>query len=231
MDTFDLRDIAQSNLHLYRQVASAGGPDDVALLAKCNEVACAIMGRDIRSTGKSLITHHVGTASVVLLATSDVRLAAAGMLHASFTHGIFEDGRKGATPAHVAWMRAVISEDIVDVVQRFGGYRTFRKDLMEGRMTPESAGVGLDILVLRLANQVDDALYSAAEIGGKAAYKDADIMGLVAETADAMDLPVIARAARAVQADNEACGNPGGLGPVKVVPFIARPKSWWKRGR
>lgn len=218
--TFDLSSVAQTNLRLYRQMSAAGASrGDLQQIVQCYTVACRILGGQFRSSGKTLVDHHVGTASLIYAQTSDVDLACLGVLHASFTHGVFPDGKRGLTPRHEAWLSAEVPDQVSSLVKDYGQYRSFRPDLAGGRVGEDPGPARPEVLVARLANQIDDAMDGADLIGGKQAYKVNDVLQAVEDASRARGLPVLAEAAHAVRTDEAAAQFADGLGPMKVTPF------------
>lgn len=218
--TFDLSAIAQTNLRLYRQMSATGASrEDIQKIAHCYTVACRILGGQFRSSGKTLVDHHVGTASLIYAQTRDVDQTCLGLLHASFTHGIFPDGIRGMTNRHEAWLRAEVPEPVATLVKDYGQYRSFRPDLAEGRVGEDPGPAHAAVLIARLANQIDDAMDGADLIGGKQAYKVNDVLQAVEDASRARGLTVLADAALAVRIDEAATRFSDGLGPMKVTPF------------
>ncbi|MBT5031559.1 MAG: HD domain-containing protein [Proteobacteria bacterium] len=86
----DLTHIAQTPLQLYNQLRLADYPEQELDEARsaCEFLNSLFAGR-YRATGKSLIEHCVGTASILETHGADAATVTAGLLHAVYSQGDF----------------------------------------------------------------------------------------------------------------------------------------------
>ena len=151
---------AQTNLQLYRQMESQGyTADDLVSLRKAHDLAMRLTAAAFRGSGKPLLAHLVGTASILVSQRQPVDIVAAGLLHAAYALGDFGDGRYGITAAKRERVRRAVGERVEDLVNR---YTTFDWNKRTIPMIRDRVG-GLsaferEVLVIRLANELEDHL-------------------------------------------------------------------------
>jgi (p)ppGpp synthase/HD superfamily hydrolase len=151
---------AQTNLQLYAQ-ARAEGYDEVAqeALVDAYTLAVRLFAGLHRASGKNFLAHLVGTASALVEARSRISVVAAGLLHAAYTHGEFGDGWRGMTVDKRARVAAVVGEECEGLIARYTDFRWRSEALSQLRETLAGfAGADRDVLLMRLANELDDHL-------------------------------------------------------------------------
>jgi (p)ppGpp synthase/HD superfamily hydrolase len=155
-----MRRYAQTNLELYAQLR-AEGYDQTAQesVARGYMLAAQLFAGLHRASGKVFVAHTVGTASVLVEARARLPIVLAGLIHAAYTHGEFGDGWRGVTAAKRAHLRTVVGDDAEDLVDRYSRFR-WRADALAGLKTalPGLDGANRDVVLMRLANELDDHL-------------------------------------------------------------------------
>src|SRR4051812_50130353 len=87
---------AQTNLQLYAQLRRAGAAEqDLALVRAGYDLAMHLCPASFRGSGKPLLAHLVGTASILAAMDQSARVVTAGGLHAGFFFGGFGGARGG----------------------------------------------------------------------------------------------------------------------------------------
>lgn len=151
---------AQTNLQLYNQMRRAGyGEPDLKAVHDAYELATRLFTGKFRGSGKPLICHLVGTASVLCALRADARLLAAAVLHAAYFFGEFGDGRGGMTPDRRALVREVVGAEAEDLLARYHmmDWRPSTANALSVRREALSPGER-DVLLIRLANELEDHL-------------------------------------------------------------------------
>ncbi len=151
---------AQTNIQLYNQMRARGYTTaDLAAVAKAYDFATKIFTAKFRASGKPLLAHLVGTASVLCALDAPATLLAAAVLHAAYIFGEFGDGREGVTPAKRAALREAVGEEIEDVVARYQAleWREGTAAAMNARADALSPS-DVQVLLVRLANELEDHL-------------------------------------------------------------------------
>jgi hypothetical protein len=155
-----LRETAQTNLDLYRQLHDRGwNRADLVLARDGYGLAMRLFSDRFRANGKPFVAHLVGTAS--LLATVGARppIVLAGLLHAAYENGVFADGVGGASDEHRRIVRDAIGHDAEALV---AAYRALK--WTPATIEPLLAGwenvsaVQKDVLLMRVANELEDHL-------------------------------------------------------------------------
>lgn len=154
------RDYAQTNLQLYTQLRSAGYSDpQLALVRRGYDLAMRLFSASFRGSGKPLLAHLVGTASILAAINRSETVVTAGLLHAAYALGDFGDGRFGITDAKRARVSDAVGTPVEDLVARYTLFDWNRNTIPAirervGTLTP----IERDVLVIRLANELEDHL-------------------------------------------------------------------------
>jgi (p)ppGpp synthase/HD superfamily hydrolase len=151
---------AQTNLQLFGQMRRAGyGDADLAAVRRAYDLAMRVFSSKYRGSGKPLLAHLVGTASVLVSLKAPVALVSAAVLHAAYIFGDFGDARGGATGAKRAALQEAAGADVERIISRYDALRWDSSSIAEihagiGSMAPGDR----DVLLLRLANELEDHL-------------------------------------------------------------------------
>ncbi len=151
---------AQTNLALYAQVR-AEGYDEAAqdAVLRAYTLAMQLFAGLHRASGKVFVAHLVGTASALVEAQARLPVVVAGLLHAAYTHGEFGDGWRGMTMVKRTRVATVVGEESEGLIARYTGFRwrcEALSSLREALSGPN--GVDRDVVLMRLANELDDHL-------------------------------------------------------------------------
>lgn len=154
------RQYAQTNLQLYTQLRDAGcGAEDLRLVRSGYDLAMRLFTASFRGSGKPLLAHLVGTASILAAIRQPIRIVTAGLLHAAHALGDFGDGRLGMTEAKRARVREAVGGEVEDLVARYTQFDWSRRTIpgileRVDALTP----IEREVLVIRLANELEDHL-------------------------------------------------------------------------
>ena len=90
---------AQNVLQLYNAMQRAGYRDEqLALIRRTYSVATALLSGGFQPSGKEMLAHGVGTASILASLGASVETIAAGILHNIYEKGDFGLPGRGPTP-------------------------------------------------------------------------------------------------------------------------------------
>lgn len=155
-----MRDYAQTNLQLYRQLRTAAYSDpNLKLVRSAYDLGMRIFSASFRGSGKPLLAHLVGTASILASIEQSPIVVTAGLLHAAYALGDFGDGRLGMTPAKRDRVRAAVGPEAEDLVARYTAFDWNRNTIPAIRARVDSlTPIERDVLVIRLANELEDHL-------------------------------------------------------------------------
>lgn len=154
------RQYAQTNLQLYTQLRSAGYSEaDLKLVRSAYDLGMRIFSASFRGSGKPLLAHLVGTASILASIDQAPRVVAAGLLHAAYALGDFGDGRFGMTGMKRDRLREAVGPGVEDLVARYTAFDWNKNTIPAIRERVESlTSIERDVLVIRLANELEDHL-------------------------------------------------------------------------
>jgi (p)ppGpp synthase/HD superfamily hydrolase len=151
---------AQTNLELYTQLRRAGYTDtQLALVRSGYDLAMHLCTASFRGSGKPLLAHLVGTASILAAIHQRPEIVTAGLLHAAYALGDFGDGRMGITDGKRARVREAAGADVEDLVTRYTLFDWNRNTIPSIRQRVATLTADeRDVLVIRLANELEDHL-------------------------------------------------------------------------
>lgn len=151
---------AQTNLQLFNQMRTAGYTEaDLKAVRAGYDLATRLFTAKFRGSGKPLLSHLVGTASILCAINAPAPLLSVAVLHAAYIFGEFGDGRRGVTDAKRGIVRRAVGDDIEDLIARYHA-------LDWDDTSIAAIGAGLDsmsprdrhVLLVRLANELEDHL-------------------------------------------------------------------------
>jgi (p)ppGpp synthase/HD superfamily hydrolase len=160
---------AQTNIQLFNQARQEGyEASDIARLAEAYRFSLTLFSGRFRVSGKTFFAHLVGTASVLVSLRVDSALVSAGLLHATYTHGDFGDGRRGMTDAKRAMVRDGIGERIEAYIARYTTFEWSAESIPRlAAMVDALDDVDREVIAIRLANELDEYLdYGVLYEGG-----------------------------------------------------------------
>jgi (p)ppGpp synthase/HD superfamily hydrolase len=170
-----MHEYAQTNLQLYNQMRRAGySGADLAAVRAAYDLGTTIFTGAYRGSGKPLLAHLVGTASVLVSLGAPVRLVAAAVLHAAYMFGEFGDGRRNSAPFKRSRIRAAAGPEVESLIARYDTLRWDERTIpsIEERMDRMSAE-DRDALLIRLANELEDHIDLGVLYCGNAAHRRA----------------------------------------------------------
>jgi len=151
---------AQTNLQLYSQLRRAGyAADQLAVVRAGYDLAMRLFSASFRGSGKPLLAHLIGTASILDYVKQSPVIVTAGLLHAAYALGDFGDGRLGITPAKRERVAGAVGTEIEHLVERYTNFDWNRNTIPAIRQRVASLNqLEKDVLVIRLANELEDHL-------------------------------------------------------------------------
>lgn len=148
--------VAQTNIQLYSQMRAEGyGADDLERVSNAYRLAAEVCGSKLRGSGKTLLAHLVGTASLLCWLNRPVATISAGLLHAAYEDGDF--GRRRPYDE----LREVAGSDVERLV---AGYRDLRwtytsQQVVDLRKQLDQVSAEeREAAVIRVANELEDHL-------------------------------------------------------------------------
>ena len=151
---------AQTNLQLYTQLRRAGYTEEQLRMVRAGyDLAMQLFTASFRGSGKPLLAHLVGTASILASVNQTPDVVAAGLLHAAYALGDFGDGRFGITESKRERVRQAIGARVEDLVARYTMFDWNRNTIPSIRNRVDALSpIERDVLVIRLANELEDHL-------------------------------------------------------------------------
>jgi (p)ppGpp synthase/HD superfamily hydrolase len=164
---------AQTNIQLFNQLQEAGYKQaDLACVCDAYALAMRLFTGCFRQSGKTFISHLVGTASILAEFRASAPTVAAGLLHSAYSHGEFGTGGRGISEAKRKQIRLVVGKEVEHIVAH---YTTSPWDkqtissLHDNLPLPDS--VAREVLLIRPANELEDHLDCAALYSGSAEHR------------------------------------------------------------
>jgi (p)ppGpp synthase/HD superfamily hydrolase len=152
-----MRTYAQTIHQLYQQLRTDTWSDAELIAVKvAHDVASDLFAGRMQSSGKPLLCHCVGTASILAAHGAPREVVAAGLLHNVYAAGDFGDGRKGATARRRHEMQSRVGRDIEQYLHGFARFRWKRTEFAQicAAIRPSDA-FQRHVVLLRLADECE----------------------------------------------------------------------------
>jgi hypothetical protein len=188
---------AHTIVQLANQVALNGYTDsDLDLISKGYEIAMNLFHRKVRSSGKTFVSHLIGTASILAGLKVEVSVIVAAILHAAYFAGDFESN--ATISGKRAFLRNALGRKIEGLIFDYSQLpwnSTTILDLhsrLDWLMKTER-----EVLLIRLANELEEALdfsISYCDDQKYQNYRDLinEYMGHMVEMAERLGYPSLA---------------------------------------
>jgi hypothetical protein len=165
---------AQTNVQLLEQLRTAALPlDERTELQRAYRLAMELFSGCYRPSGRVFLAHLIGTASIAACFDARNAVIAAGLLHSAYSHGEFGNGVRGATEARREIVRQAVGAPVEARIHRYSAFRWNAKGVQQEIDDLSNADpLQRDVLLIALANSIDDYLDAAAAPGGAAACRD-----------------------------------------------------------
>lgn len=189
--------VAQTNIQLYRQLVEAGWSDiDLARCASAYEFALPLFATRFRANGKPFLAHLTGVASLLATEGEAADIIIAGLLHAVYDQARFGRARFGLTAAKRAKVTHVVGKPVAMLVE---AYHTFVWNdavvVAMGNRNVAADPLLRQLLIMRLANEVEDNLDCAACFSAKPSRpNDAGPLAALVRLAVSIGAPSLAAA-------------------------------------
>lgn len=225
---------AQTIPQLYSQLQRNGySAADRCRIRDAYELAMERFSGCFQPSGKLLIAHGVGTASILASLRLPVEVVIAGLLHNLYQNGDFGDGRQSLTTTRRDQVQRLIGTDAEQYVARFATLSWNSQTISAIREQPHALGsLDYHTVLLRLADQLEhlldrDLLYSN-EVGRRIYAQGGPTAADIAEQFGFSSMASDLRQALQEQ-------QPGDIPPELRVPrkqdfaFVLAPRSYRKR--
>jgi hypothetical protein len=151
--------IAQTNTQLYRQLTDAGfAQPDLVRIRDAYELAAELFTGRFRNSHRPFLAHVVGTASLVAVADGRPTMVAAALVHAAYTRGDWGPGTPPTSPEAREAVRDRVGTEVEALVHTYAeipGRHRGEAEWAAG-MVRAGSSQALDVIVLRLANDIDE---------------------------------------------------------------------------
>lgn len=188
---------AQNYPQLMNQAIAAGYSDTELLsLKKAFDIALLMSDGIYRAQGVPLLNHLTSTASIVLAEKGDSELVIVALLHAAYVVQLFDHStRSRKLQKRRQELTELVGDRIESLIWKFERMPWYRQTVLEqyNHNYPNLDDNVKKILLIRLANELDDYLDNATEytIIGKNGVRSEKCLLLCKELAEKMDLSVI----------------------------------------
>ena len=154
-------EFAQTNLQLLDQARGRGiEPDGIRRISTAYGGSIPLFSGMYRANGKPILSHLVGTGSVLLSVDAELDVVLAGLLHAAYTLGDFGAGVGNAgAKADQDSLRRLIGEPAEGIVHAYTNrpWNVRSIGTLVGDV-PTLSELERAVVVVRIANEVDDHL-------------------------------------------------------------------------
>lgn len=169
---------ARTNVQLLNQLRRDGySSTELGCIRDAYELAMVLFTGQYQPSGRTLIDHVVGTASILGALHATVEVVAAGLIHAAYDYGDFGGRRKGISEAKRKQVRHAVGGQVEEYVAR---YTALHWDVQTSLSIRDNVAtldrIDRDVVLMRLANHLEllldlSLLYTSSE-GGAQKYID-----------------------------------------------------------
>jgi len=201
---------AQTNAQLFNQLRSEGySKTEREFVRDVYEFGMTLFSGLFLSSGKLLMDHLVGTASILASLRVSIEIVAAGLIHAAYLHGDFGGMRQGITDAKRKRVKTVVGDEVEKYVTTYELSPLNWKTLATlqdhlGELSP----VERNVLLMRLTNELEHELdlgglyFVHSEKEQKAHQQDIEFYGpIMADLAERLGFRPLSDVMRAVFAN------------------------------
>lgn len=190
---------AQTNIQLFNQLQQAGYKHaDLVCVRDAYAFAMRLFTGCFRPSGKTFISHLVGTASILADSHASGPTVAAGLLHSAYSHGEFGTGARGISEAKRKQLQLVVGIEAEHLVAQYTSSPWDAQTISALlKSLPGPGSVAREVLLIRLANELEDHLDCAALYSGIAEYRRNAIRSYLfrcIDIAEKLGLPALAAA-------------------------------------
>ena len=156
--------IAQTNLHLYRQLLALHWSEaELLRVQKAYTQAAERFAKWLRPSGKPFLAHLVGTASLAVMGGANCSTACAALLHSCRTHNIAVAGRR--IPRLKARFPHGVSTEIKNIITAYElWHRRYAKEAPAALDVTALSDLDRKALLIHLANEADEVLDGSAAL-------------------------------------------------------------------
>ena len=149
---------AQTIVQLMKQLYDNGySKTDLERMTVAYQLAMELFTGLYRPSGKTFISHVVGTASILCDHDARREVIAAGLLHAAYEHGDFGGSGKGISPGKRAKLREQLGAEVENYIARYTALLWTKTTIPEIYENFRLFGpIERDVLLIRLANELED---------------------------------------------------------------------------
>lgn len=201
--------IAQTHLQLFQQMRSRGyTAAELAIAAKAYLVATKLFANRFRPCGRPFVAHLVGAGAILAWLKAPIHMVVAELLHAAYQEGDFPNSLAGMTARKRKELSAAIGAEAEALVAAY----TLGSRSLTGLLASHARFNGMspferDVLLMQLANELDDYRDFAGNLAANAAERIAVIQQCgrqQVEMAEWLGRPELAQALRETYADSIA---------------------------
>ena len=117
MDARPTHAYAQTNVQLFNQLSADGWSDaDLTRLRRAYELAMRTCTGRFQASGKPLLAHLTGTASILHAVGANPEVVTAGLIHSVYMQGDFGDGERTISDARRDEVRRAVGEEVEKLV-------------------------------------------------------------------------------------------------------------------
>jgi (p)ppGpp synthase/HD superfamily hydrolase len=227
---FDAR--PQTNLQLYALLLEAGrDATELRSVRDAYALATQLFAGLMRPEGRPFVCHIVGVAGILAMLDASLPTVVGGLLHSAYTHGDFGRGCGEVHHAARDRVRAAVGGEIEGIVSAYAAlsWNAPSVDRYAAEVGETRAGTRR-ILVIRLANELEDALDDGLRLSRKSENPHrAIVVDNLVTLAMALGQPRLAMALQSALGQRRAVPELELLQQSPLGSYVVGPSSWRER--
>ena len=227
-----LSDRAQTNVRLYAQLHDMGyDMDDSLALRDAYGLAMRLFSAHWRPEGRPFVCHLVGVASILALLRADRASLVAGLLHSAYSHGDFGHGAGFPGASAREELVRVVGPEAEQLVSAYTRLAWRPAAVAQWLADPETLDHDTRrIVVIRLANALEDALDGGLALAARPARKDGTIAVVdMAQLARVLGYPQLAAALEQTAEQRVNLPQLARLQGAQRASYVVGPASWRRK--
>jgi (p)ppGpp synthase/HD superfamily hydrolase len=227
---------AQTNIQLFNQLHREGySKDEMILISNAYQLTTQLFTSHFRPSGKTFISHLVGTASILASLHVPIEVVAAGLLHAAYFQGDFGSITKLISDSQRKQIKDLLGDEVEQYIARYDELKWNSHTIHAIHASLHTvSSLDRDVVLIRLANELEDHLdlgilyRSASNLERRQRVLESS-KRIMVEIADKLGFPTLATQLAQAFREIESSEVPSELRVPNAGSLVIVPKSCRRR--
>lgn len=151
--------IAQTNIQLFNQLSQVGySSKEIDSTFRCYELVKNLFNDDFRGSGKTFISHLIGTSSILASFKSPIAIVNAGLLHAAYSDGQFDGETVGISDRKRDYLKKIVGEETESYIAEYTNFPWRQAGFINQVLNKVDYLNSMEksLVLMRLANELEE---------------------------------------------------------------------------